>query len=62
MESGHYGHDGKITQVVEHSSNSHFITPEMQHQIYTGCIALAVIAGMTMLLREVRLLVEACKK
>lgn len=60
MEHGEY--DG-ITQVVQQQQPSHAFLAALNlpPEVGTSCIALVTIAGLTMFVREIRLLVKACK-
>jgi hypothetical protein len=60
MEHGKYD---SITQVVEQQQPSFSFpaTSDLQSQLSLSCIALATIVGLTLFIREIRLLVEACK-
>jgi hypothetical protein len=60
MEHGNY--DG-ITQIVQQQQPSLTFpaTIKLQPEVASSCIALVTIAGLTMFVREIRLLVKACK-
>ncbi len=60
MEHGKYD---SITQVVQQQqpSLSFPATNNLQSQLSLSCIALATIAGLTLFVREIRLLVKICK-
>ncbi|MCC3600083.1 MULTISPECIES: hypothetical protein [unclassified Microcoleus] len=60
MEYGKY--DG-ITQVVQQPQPSITFpaTINLESHVGSSCIALATVAGLTLFVREIRLLVKACK-
>jgi hypothetical protein len=60
MEHGKYD---SITQVVQQQqpSLSFPVTNNLQSQLSLSCIALATIVGLTLFVREIRLLVKICK-
>jgi len=60
MEHGNYN---GITQIVQQQQPSLTFpaTIKLQPEVASSCIALVTIAGLTMFVREIRLLVKACK-
>jgi hypothetical protein len=60
MEHGKY--DG-ITQIVQQPqpSLSFPVGINLEPHMVSSCIALVTMAGLTMFVREIRLLVKACK-
>jgi len=60
MEYGNY--DG-ITQIVQQQQPSLTFPAaiNLQPEVASSCIALVTIAGLTVFVREIRLLVKACK-
>ncbi len=60
MEHGNYN---GITQVVQQQQPSLTFPPtiNLQPEIASSCIALATIVGLTLFVREIRLLVKVCK-
>ena len=60
MEHGNYN---GITQVVQQQQPSlTFPTAiNLQPEVASSCIALVTMVGLTMFVREIRLLVKACK-
>lgn len=60
MEHGNYN---GITQVVEQQQPGLTFpaTINLQPEVASSCIALVTMAGLTLFVREIRLLVKACK-
>jgi hypothetical protein len=55
-------HSDTHTAHIEQSVESPYpIVPEVQQQLAMGSIAIGTMACMTVLIREIRLLVQACK-
>ncbi len=51
-----------VAQTVQPAEEIYkILTPEMQQQVSTGGIAIGTIVSLTLLIRQIRLLVEACK-
>ncbi|NJM62595.1 MAG: hypothetical protein HC849_24175 [Oscillatoriales cyanobacterium RU_3_3] len=60
MEHGNYN---GITQVVQQPQPSLTLPTaiNLESHVASNCIALVTVAGLTLFVREIRLLVKACK-
>jgi hypothetical protein len=58
MERGDYN---AITQVVQQQQPNLTLPATFQPELASSCVALVTIAGLTLFVREIRLLVKTCK-